>query len=127
MHLRRTTFDPVATRDEASRVILDIVNVASRGRGFHAIELKQHANSLKDHTLAVILARLGLHTKDNVLFALATGMRTVAFRLPPSAFKSALDAGGVLAIDLGPEWIQWQLGWNMDLRPWTKLALDYAS
>lgn len=72
-------------------------------------------------------AWLGLHTTGNVIFALASGMNTVAFRLPPDAFKSALDAGGVPAIDLGPDWIQWQLGWDMDLGPWTKLALEYAN
>lgn len=71
-------------------------------------------------------AWLGLHTKGDVLFALATGMKTVGFRLPPALLENALKAGGVLAVDLGPDWIQWQLGWDMDLRPWLKLAFAYG-
>ncbi len=67
-----------------------------------------------------------LHTKDHVIFAFATGMNTVAFRLPASSIKSAMEAGGIQASDLGADWIEWQLGWDMDLRPWTKLALELA-
>lgn len=41
--------------------------------------------------------------------------------------NSDLKADRVFAVEMGPEWIQWRMGWDMDLRPWTKLALESAT
>ncbi len=71
-------------------------------------------------------AWLALHTSANRIFALALGMSTLAFRLPPDVSTEAIRSGGEAAPEMGSGWVRFQLGWNMDLNRWCKAALEAA-
>jgi hypothetical protein len=46
-----------------------------------------------------------LYTESGVIFALATGMRSLKFRLGPADFSEALAAGGTARSEIGPDWV----------------------
>jgi hypothetical protein len=71
-------------------------------------------------------AWMALHTTDQRIFALALGMNTLAFRLPPDVSQEAIRSGGEAAPEIGNGWVRFQFGWNADLSRWCKTALEYA-
>ena len=46
-----------------------------------------------------------LHTQAWRIFAIAFGQRGLAFRLAPASRLAALADGGVVASDIGPDWV----------------------
>jgi hypothetical protein len=48
-------------------------------------------------------AYLALHTEANVIFALAFGMRNIAFRLLPDAVA---ESGGAPFLEIGEDWLR---------------------
>jgi len=71
-------------------------------------------------------AWMALHTSEQRIFALALGMNTLAFRLPPEPSQEAIGSGGEAAPEMGDGWVRFQLGWNADLSRWCKAALAAA-
>ena len=50
-------------------------------------------------------AYVALHTAAKVIFAIAFGMRQIAFRLPPSARAEAVAEGATACPAIGDEWL----------------------
>jgi len=83
---------------------------------------------------AASYAYVVLHTPANVIFAIAFDQRSLAFRLAGAAQDEALGDGGVLAPEIGADWIRFQ-AWhppagisNDDwLRRWAQVASNQAA
>ena len=52
------------------------------------------------------------HLADYRIVALALGMRKIVFRLPKSLASDAVQNGGVLFPEIGPEWVSFTLASN---------------
>ena len=83
---------------------------------------------------ATSYAYVVLHTSANVIFAIAFDQRSLAFRLAGPAQDEALGDAGVLAPEIGADWVRFR-AWqppqaisNDDwLRRWAQAAFDQAS
>lgn len=70
-----------------------------------------------------------LHTRDHVIFALAFGQGSVAYRLPPEGVPAAGEAGVRGYPDIGPGWIlvdPWRPQAGVVLRHWCEVAYEHA-
>jgi hypothetical protein len=79
-------------------------------------------------------AYIFLHTTDNIIYALAVGMNTLTFRLPPTVRTEALGNGGTLFHGLSDEWISFE-AFHLDkplsearaaMARWCRHAHDFA-
>ena len=75
-------------------------------------------------------AYLALHTDDNVIFALAFGMKNIALRLPPDV----LAQGGAPFLEIGEDWLCVEAfrapavsaAWDATLQCWVEAAYRAA-
>lgn len=63
-----------------------------------------------------------LHTDANRIFAVAFGMRGLAFRLAESELSEALADSGVAAPDIGADWVRFE-PWSREARDLTRARL----
>jgi hypothetical protein len=76
-----------------------------------------------------------LHTQDNIIYALALGMKTLVFRLPSDARENVLSKGGELFEEISKEWISFVPFRNEEplnttrneMAHWCQKAFEYAS
>ena len=124
--------DNTPLRNPANLSVLDYVG-----------ELSAHSDVAEALTSAV--SRLGdirlycpdsaayryvLASTQRVIFALAVGMNTVAFRLDEALRRRALETGGRALPEAGPEWVSFTLFRNdwpdVDLPFWALKAYGFA-
>jgi hypothetical protein len=94
----------------ANRAVIDFVQRANpfahSDLGLKLIELAKGIRGARYYCPAFSsCAYVVLHTEGNVIFAIAFGMRDIAFRLPAGAVRSALAQGLARPSDIGKEWL----------------------
>jgi hypothetical protein len=71
-----------------------------------------------------------LHTDAQVIFAVAFGMRQLAFRLPPDVLAQGMAVGGKPCPEIGPDWLSVDAfrapaasaAWDATLQRWVEAA-----
>jgi hypothetical protein len=94
----------------ANQAVIDFIRrvnpYAHSDLGLKLIELGKAIGGTHYHCPAFSsYAYVVLHTESNVIFAIAFGMRDIAFRLPVGGVRSALAQGFAQSSEIGKEWL----------------------